>query len=109
MSRTPTQRLRALDYSANNLGWGIGWIAICHCLTHGLDVLRDDRVRIGHPPGRGYNTREATRQWLAFMAQATEHERCMFEIIRRYTEGPIKAPPSRFKRWLRRVRGRPYA
>lgn len=102
-------RLRALDYRANHIGWGIDWIAICHCLTHGLDVVRDDRIHIHHPRGRGYNTREATRQWLAFMAQTTESERCMFEIIKRYTEGPVRPPPSRFKRWVRRVRGRPSA
>lgn len=104
------RRLQALDLGGNPIGWGIDWIAICHCLSHGLDVLRDDRVHIAHPRSRGYDTRVATRQWLAFMAaQTTQAEACMFEILKRYTADPAKRPPTRVKRWWRRLRGRPAA
>lgn len=85
MSREVVQRLRDLDYRENNIGWGIDWIAICHCYTRGLAVLREDELAIAHPPSRGYDSRQATAQWLAFMQQMTEAEQAMFEILKRYT------------------------
>ena len=85
MSRQVVQRLRDLDYRENNIGWGIDWIAICYCYTRGLAVLREDGLAVAHPPSRGYDSRLATAQWLAFMRQMSEAEQSMFEILKRYT------------------------
>jgi len=101
------QRLQQLDYRNNNIGWGIDWIAICHAYSRGLEVLREDELLVSHPRSRGYDTREATRQWLAFMTQMDGAERSMFEILKRYTaekkKGPLaKLQQSLSKRWERR-------
>ena len=102
-SASVMQRLRQLDYRGNNIGWGIDWIAICHCYSQGLAVLREDGFTIGHPPSRGYDTREATRQWLAFMQQMPAAEQAMFEILKRYTAEP-RGFLAKMKRSLRKSR-----
>lgn len=106
------QRLQQLDYRGNNIGWGMDWIAICHAYSRGLEVLREDELMVTHPPSRGYDTREATRQWLAFMTQMNGAEQSMFEILKRYTaekkKGPLaKLQQSLAKRWARRAALRP--
>lgn len=106
MTAPVLRRLRALDYGRNNIGWGIDWIAICHAYTHGLEVLRDDALLVRHPRSRGYDTREATRQWLGFMAQAAEDEQSMFEILKRYT-AERRRPMDKLKRWIRAPKAGP--
>lgn len=101
------QRLRQLDYRGNNIGWGMDWIAICHAYSQGLEVLREDGLMVTHPRSRGYDTREATRQWLAFMAQMDGAEQSMFEILKRYTAEKKKGPLAKLQqslagRWARR-------
>ncbi|HYP30638.1 MAG TPA: hypothetical protein VES00_02125 [Burkholderiaceae bacterium] len=85
LSRSTVQRLTRLDYTCNNIGWGIDWVAICHCYTRGLEVLREDGLQIVHPPSRGYGWREAVVQWRTFMQQLDECEQAMFAILLRYT------------------------
>jgi hypothetical protein len=75
-------------------------------------VLREDELMVTHPPSRGYDTREATRQWLAFMTQRNGAEQSLFEILKRYTaekkKGPFaKLQQSLAKRWARRAALRP--
>jgi hypothetical protein len=101
------QRLQQLDYRGNNIGWGMDWIAICHAYSRGLEVLREDELMVSHPRSRGYDTREATRQWLAFMTQMDGAEQSMFEILKRYTAEQKKGPFAKLhrslaKRWARR-------
>jgi hypothetical protein len=84
-SGSTIERLRQLDYGCNNLGWGIDWIAICHCYVRGLEVLREDDQTVAHPPSRGYAWREAVVQWRAFMRQMNDEEQAMFQILLRYT------------------------
>ena len=103
-ARPMVQRLQQLDYSGNNIGWGMDWIAICNAYSHGLEVLREDALTVSHPPGRGYDTREATRQWLAFMQQMSSAEHSMFEILKRYTAEPKKGPIAKLRRSLARRR-----
>jgi hypothetical protein len=107
MTAPVLRRLRALDYGPNNIGWGIDWIAICHAYTHGLEVLRDDHLLVRHPRSRGYDTREATRQWLGFMAQASDDEQSMFEILKRYTAERRSRPLDKLKRWMRAPKAAP--
>ncbi len=84
-SRAVMDRLRQLDYGCNNLGWGIDWMAICHCYVHGLEVLREDDQTIMHPPSRGYGWRDAVLQSRKFMRQMNEQEQAMFQILLRFT------------------------
>jgi hypothetical protein len=84
-SASTIQRMRSLDYDCNNLGWGIDWIAICHCYVSGLEVLREDGLTIAHPPSRGYAYREAVVQWRIFMRQLNDEEQAMFQILLRFT------------------------
>jgi hypothetical protein len=106
MTAPVLRRLRALDYGSNNIGWGIDWIAICHAYSHGLEVLRDDGQFVRHPRSRGYDTREATRQWLTFMAQASDDELSMFEILKRYT-AERRRPMDQLKRLIRKPKSAP--
>ena len=84
-SRAAMERLRQLDFGCNNLGWGIDWIAICHCYVHGLEVLREDDQTIMHPPSRGYGWRDAVLQSRNFMHQMNDQEHAMFQILLRFT------------------------
>ena len=67
-------RLRALDYSQNNLGWGIDWAAVAFCGTQGLAVVGDPTVRVSHPASRGYADDAARWQMEAFFTQLTDEE-----------------------------------
>jgi len=87
-SSSVMRRMRELDYDRNNLGWGIDWNAICHCYTHGLEVLREDGQTVMHAPSRGYGWREAVSQWHDFMGQLNDQERRMLQILLRFTAEP---------------------
>lgn len=84
-SRAVMDRLRQLDYGCNNLGWGIDWIAVCHCYVHGLEVLREDEQTVIHSPSRGYGWRDAVLQCRDFMRQMDDQEQVMFQVLLRYT------------------------
>lgn len=109
-SRATVQRLACLDYACNNIGWGIDWIAICHCYTQGLEVLREDGLQVVHPPSRGYDCREAVRQWRVFMQQLNAAEAAMFAILLRYTTERRRGLLARLRlafirgRWRREAR-----
>lgn len=68
-------RLAALDYGANNLGWGIDWAAVRFAGLDGLAVRRDRAVRIRHPQDRGYDNTEADSGMQAFLAQLSDADR----------------------------------
>ena len=105
-ARPMVQRLQQLDYRDNNIGWGMDWIAICNAYSRGMEVLREDTLTVSHPPGRGYDTREATRQWLAFMQQMSGAEHSMFEILKRYTAEPKKSQIAKLRESLAKRRAR---
>lgn len=54
--------LMPVDCSKNRFGWGID-LALCHFarISHKL-IIVDDRVKVLHPKGTGYNRDEALRQ-----------------------------------------------
>lgn len=57
-----------IDTSVNRLGWGID-LALSHfARVERLLILVDDRIRVVHPGGSGYNRDEALRQMRAWHA-----------------------------------------
>ena len=68
-------RLRTLDFGANNLGWGVDWAAICAARTHDLVAVSDVSVKVAHPKSRGYETTQAEQGMRAFLDQLTPEER----------------------------------
>ena len=62
------EKVCPVDVTVNRLGWGID-LALSHfARIMGLLVLVDDRIRVVHPGGRGYNREEALRQMRAWHA-----------------------------------------
>ncbi len=104
LARPVLERLRQLDYAANNMGWGIDCIAIAYCFANGLMVVRDDGGHVHHPRSRGYDHRVAVAQWRQFLLQMTESEKCINAFVCRFTEEPTLG--QRFKALRRRMRAR---
>ena len=77
-------RLRQFDCAANNLGWGIDWAALAHAYASGRLVLRDTAVRVTHEKGRGYGSKNARSQMLAFFAPLTMAERNQIALLHGY-------------------------
>jgi GT2 family glycosyltransferase/glycosyltransferase involved in cell wall biosynthesis len=73
--------LRDLDYSGNNLGWGIDWAAICTARARNLIIVRDQNQKVSHPPGRGYSSAEATQGMKVFLAQLSEDMQSTFRSL----------------------------
>lgn len=78
-------RLRKLDYSQNNLGWGIDWIAICHSYTNDMYVIRDRSIIVNHPLGSGYLSNDAMLQMNNFLNQMTPQEVIMYKLLESYS------------------------
>ena len=57
-----------IDLSLNRLGWGIDLALSHYARVNQLLVLVDDRIRVVHPGGSGYNKEEALRQMRAWHA-----------------------------------------
>jgi hypothetical protein len=77
-------RLRLLDLSNNNLGWGIDWAAVAFCYATGLRVLRDTTLIVTHTQSRGYAAKAAESDMAAFLAQLTMAERTQIALLRAY-------------------------
>lgn len=78
-----TERLRTLDFSWNNLGWGIDWTAIVACYGRGRIAVRDRSVTIHHPPSKGYDFDAAKAQMFQFLEQLTPPEKALLNVIYR--------------------------
>lgn len=90
-SSSVVNRLKALDYTHNNLGWGIDWAAIAYAYSHHMLVVQDASVQIRHSSGTGYDKQEALRQMEAFMQQLTHQERVMVQLLQKAVP-PQEAP-----------------
>ena len=77
-------RLRRLDLTGNNLGWGIDWVAVAHAYATGQRVLRDTTLRVSHPRSRSYRSSEAGDTMRSFFAQLTDAERAQIALLRAY-------------------------
>ncbi|PZX13477.1 hypothetical protein LX81_03262 [Palleronia aestuarii] len=69
LSRPVLDRLAALDYAGNDLGWGIDWTAFAIARSRGHAVLCDTGLTVSHPPARGYSENAAEAQMAWFLAQ----------------------------------------
>lgn len=74
-------RLTALDYTRNNVGWGIDWAAAAFAHATGREVLVDTSIAVGHPMSRGYETEDALGQLEEFLEGLDDHERAMRALI----------------------------
>ena len=61
--------LRALDYTRNNLGWGIDWIALLETRKLNKMAVRDLSIKVQHPKTRGYHNAEAAQHMKNFIGQ----------------------------------------
>lgn len=77
-------RLRRLDYGANNMGWGIDYAAIAHARVTGRLVCRDTTLIVEHQRSRGYDPTEAIAQMQRFHAQLSDAERDQVHLMRHY-------------------------
>jgi O-antigen biosynthesis protein len=82
--------LKDLDYSENNLGWGIVWAAVAYATTRGLLVCRDANLIVGHEVGRGYDTTNARRQGERFLSQLSADEQRQIDSLRELVKKPEK-------------------
>lgn len=86
LSRQLIQWLAKMDYDSNNLGWGMDWAAAAHAYSNNLLVVRDTRVLINHPVGRGYGKEEARKQMDLFLLQLTPTEVSVKKLLECWIE-----------------------
>ena len=74
-------RLKALDLSMNNIGWGADWFAAAYCFGHHKRVVHDLSIDVSHPKGSGYEHEQAHAQQAAFFAQADPEEAVIIGLM----------------------------
>lgn len=84
--KSVVDRLNAMDFTGNNLGWGVDLIAAAYCLQHGLRVVHDRDCRVSHPKSRGYSGSDAFEQMKTFLRQATQEENLAMRFIEAFSE-----------------------
>jgi hypothetical protein len=84
LSKDTVGRLSQLDYSRNNIGWGIDTIACAYCHAKRRLVTVDDKVTVFHPLAKGYDHLDAFRQQAAFLNQMTAEEERQYNIAQDY-------------------------
>ena len=96
MSRAVAGRMRRLDYTKNNLGWGVDWAAIAYCYASKLAVIRDISICVRHPQSTGYAKRTAAEQMNAFLGQLDYPEkiqhRLLMNTVRLNARPPLMSP-----------------
>jgi len=80
ISKDTVGRLAQLDYSRNNIGWGIDTIACAYCHATGRLVTVDEKVTAFHPLAKGYDNLDAIRQYAAFLNQMSAEEKRQYNI-----------------------------
>lgn len=81
MSRAVVERMRQLDYTKNNLGWGVDWAAIAYCYASKLAVIRDVSICVRHPQSTGYVKSTAAEQMNAFLGQLDSSEKIQRRLL----------------------------
>lgn len=84
MSSAVVDRLRRLDFSENNLGWGIDFAAIAFCNINELKVVRDRSLSIHHPESRGYDEQKAKAQMEDFLLQLSAEELNQARAVKKF-------------------------
>jgi len=76
------KRLKLMNYESNNLGWGIDWAAICFSYVNNLFVIRDNKIKVTHKKGAGYDSDEANYQMINFLNNnLTSQEKLMYSLL----------------------------
>lgn len=83
MHRDVANRMRQLDFSKTNLGWGCDLAAATYCHTHHRLVAQDMNVAIFHDHGTRYSWDKAGEEMWAFLAQLSMPEKMSYEMVRR--------------------------
>jgi len=105
-SREIVTRMHELDYSINNLGWGIDIFATCCAASRGLDVLRDQSICVRHERGSGYGHDEARVQMDAFFQQMNDRELACHQLVKaHFAANNVKTKPRSLKRRLKSILG----
>ncbi len=76
-------QLRERNLFANNLGWGIDWVAITAAYTQGLVAVRDKKAFVHHPIGRSYSSDQALIQLQTLFDELSGPERAMLCLLHR--------------------------
>ena len=84
LSKDTVSRLKSLDYTINNLGWGIDTLACVYCHSTKRLVTVDAETTVFHPLATGYDQAYAKWQQAAFWTQMTPQEGYHFDIIQDY-------------------------
>jgi len=91
LKRPVWERLKALDYESNNLGWGIDWAAMAYCYANNLFAAVDRGIKVIHPKSTGYNTQEAKQLENRFLNQLTNAEKGVLKNLIDYVNGSKSA------------------
>ena len=83
IKKTVSERLKKMNITKNNLGWGIDWAAICFCYCSGYLVVRDLNFTIKHKLGTGYLANEAGKQMNDFLEELSTQEKIMYHLLRK--------------------------
>ena len=76
------KRLKLMNYEPNNLGWGIDWAAICFSYVNNLFVIKDNKIKVTHKKGAGYDSDEANYQMINFLNNnLTSQEKLMYSLL----------------------------
>jgi hypothetical protein len=73
--------LKGLDYSTNNIGWGIDWAAMVASYSKSMIAVRDRRINVVHAPGKGYGVDEAYKQMFNFLAQLSPANKALLSVL----------------------------
>ncbi len=112
-------RMRELDYSSNNIGWGLTEVAAAVAVTSGLLVAMDTTCKVHHPLGSGYDRARAVRESAAFTSQLSAvemsyvrtsqlliHYRLEANKMRRLYHRALLLTPGYWRSAFQRLRGR---
>lgn len=81
LRRPVIEFLKTLEYHENNLGWGIDYAAIAHCLVNGYRSVRDSSQHVQHARGSGYSAEIALNQMHIFLSTLPSRERRIAQLL----------------------------
>lgn len=76
------ERLRAMDFSENNIGWGIDWVLIISSIKANLVSVMDEHCYVHHKKGSGYDHSLALQQMNKFLSQLSINEKFIFNLLK---------------------------
>jgi hypothetical protein len=98
LSSALVERLRRLDFSENNIGWGLGEAAAALAVTNDMGVVMDLELEVIHPKGSGYDRTKALAQAKSFSTQLSASQQAYISTI-------LTLAQLRDSRWANLTRG----